>query len=129
VTTGLLEHQSGGATFADASVLDGYTLSAPFTADTQVKNMLGQITADGAGNISGAVDEIDPPATGTPNLAQALSGTLSIQASGRGTLATAGPVPNGFPSSAIFYIVSPAKIRLISNDPADQQPELIFLDH
>ncbi|HXU21895.1 MAG TPA: putative Ig domain-containing protein, partial [Verrucomicrobiae bacterium] len=129
VTTGLLEQQSGGPTFANSSVLDGYTLSAPFTAETQVKNIVGEVTADGAGNISGTVDEIDPPATGTPNLAQALSGALSIQGSGRGTLTPAGPVPSGLPASAIFYLVSPAKIRVVSNDPTDQHPELIFLDH
>jgi Putative Ig domain len=129
VTTGLLEQQSGGPTFGDPSVLDGYTLGAPFTADTEVKNIVGQVTADGAGNISGTVDEIDPPATAAPNLAQALAGTLSIQPSGRGTLTPSGPVPNGLPASAILYIVSPAKIRVISNDPTDQHPELIFLDH
>jgi hypothetical protein len=129
VTTGLLEEQSGGPTFADSSVLDGYTLSAPFTADTNVKNIVGQLTADGAGNMAGTVDEIDPPATGAPNLAQALSATFSVQANGRGTLTPAGPVPSGLPASAIVYVVSSAKIRVISNDPADQHPELIFLDH
>ena len=129
VTTGLLEQQSGGPTFADSSVLDGYTLSAPFIADTSVKNIVGQVTANGAGNISGTVDEIDLPATAAPNLAQALTATLSVQASGRGTLTPAGPVPSGLPASAIVYVVSPAKIRVISNDPTDQHPELIFLDH
>lgn len=129
VTTGLLEQQSGGPTFGDSFVLDGYTLSAPFTADTQVKNIVGQVTADGAGNISGTVDEIDPPATAAPNLGQALSGTVSIQPSGRGTLTPAGPVPSGLPASAIVYVVSPARIRVVSNDAADQHPQLIFLDH
>ena len=129
VTTGLLEEQSGGPTFADSSVLDEYTLSAPFTAETNVKNIVGEVTADGAGNMSGTVDEIDPPATAAPNLAQALSATLSVQASGRGTLTPSGPVPNGLPASAIIYVVSPAKIRVVSSDPTDQHPELIFLDH
>lgn len=129
VTTGLLEKQSGGPAFADSSVLDGYTLSAPFTAETQVKNIVGEVTSDGAGNISGTVDEIDPPATAAPNLAQALSATVGVQASGRGTLTPAGPVPNGIPASAIVYVVSPARIRVVSNDPTDQHPELIFLDH
>lgn len=129
VTTGLLEQQSGGPAFGDPSVFDGYTLSAPFTADTSVKNIVGQATSDGAGNISGTVDEIDPPATAAPNLAQALAGTLSIQPSGRGTLTPSGPVPSGIPTSAIAYVVSPAKIRVISNDPSDQHPEVIFLDH
>jgi hypothetical protein len=129
VTTGMLEQQSGGPTFSDASVLGGYTLSAPLTAETNVKNILGQVTADGAGNLSGSVDEIDPPATAAPNLAQPLSALLSTQASGRGTLTTSGTAPNGFPSSAIFYVVSPGKIRVISSDASDQHPELIFLDH
>jgi hypothetical protein len=75
------------------------------------------------------VDEIDPPATAAPNLAQPLSALLSTQASGRGTLTTSGTAPNGFPSSAIFYVVSPGKIRVISSDASDQHPELIFLDH
>ena len=129
VTTGLLEEQSGGPTFANSSVLDGYTLSAPFPAETNVKNIVGQVTADGAGNMSGTVDEIDPPATAAPNLAQALSATFGVQANGRGTLTPSGPVPSGLPASAIIYVVSPAKIRVISNDPTDQHPELIFLDH
>ena len=129
VTTGLLEEQSGGPAFANSSVLDGYTLSAPFPAETNVKNIVGQVTADGAGNMSGTVDEIDPPATAAPNLAQALSATFGVQANGRGTLTPSGPVPSGLPASAIIYVVSPAKIRVISNDPTDQHPELIFLDH
>jgi hypothetical protein len=129
VTTGLLEQQSDGPAFADSSVLDGYTLSALFPADTQVKNVVGQVTANGSGNLSGTVDEIDPPATAAPNLAQALSAALSIQASGRGTLTPSGPVPSGLPASAIVYVVSPANVRVVSNDPTDQHPELIFLDH
>jgi hypothetical protein len=129
VTTGLLEEQSGGPTFADSSVLDGYTLSAPFPAETLVKNIVGEVATPSVGNMSGTVDEIDPPATGAPNLAQALAATFSVQASGRGTLTPSGPVPSGIPASAIIYIVSPAKIRVISNDPTDQHPELIFLDH
>jgi Putative Ig domain len=130
VTAGLLEQQSGGPAFTDASVVDGYTLSAPLIAETDVKNVIGQVTADGNGNISGSVDEIDPPATAAPNLNQALTASFtSPLSSARGALTASGTAPNGFPASAIFYIVSPGSIRLISDVAGDQHPELIFLDH
>ena len=136
VTTGLLEQQSGGP-FALTSVLDGYTLSAPFIGENQVPNLLGQVTSDGNGNVTGTVDEFDAPTAahteGNPNLDQALAATLSTladtAATGRGTWATTAPVPTGFPASAVFYIVSPANVRVLSTDASSAHPELIFLDH
>lgn len=130
VTTGLLEPQSGGPGFADSSVVGSYALSAPMVAETQVKNVLGQVTADGMGDLTGVVDEIDPPATTAPNLAQALTASFaSLASNGRGTLTTTAPVPDGFPASGIFYIVSPGSIRMISADSTDQHPNLFFFDH
>lgn len=138
VTTGLLEQQSGGP-FADSSVLGSYALSAPLIAETQVKNVIGQVVGDGLGDIIqkdtdgntvSVVDEIDPPATSAPNLDQPLSAILSgLAADGRGTLTPGAPVPNGFPASGIFYIVSPGSIRMISSDPSDQHPNLFFFNH
>jgi hypothetical protein len=131
VTTGLLEQQTGGA-FAESSLLGGYTLSEPFLAEAQTKNVVGQITADGSGNFAGVVDETDPPATGAPNTNQALAAAIdigSLQINGRGTMTANGTVPHGFPTKSIFYIVSPGNFRAISNDSGDQHPELLFFDH
>lgn len=131
VTTGLLEQQSGGP-FADSSLLGGYTLSAPFLVEAQTKNVVGQITVDGNRNVSGEVDETDPPATAAPSLNQSLSATIdngSLQPNGRGTMTTNGTVPAGFPTSSIFYVVSPGNFRLISRDPGGQHPQLFLFDH
>jgi hypothetical protein len=128
VTTGLLEQQASGTSFSASSVQGGYTLGATSAADTQVTNFAGQADADGSGNLAGTVDESDP--SGTPHLDQALSAAVGSPASnGRGTMTTAAPVPTGFPTSLIFYIVSPGKIRAISADPGDQHPKLISYDH
>jgi len=131
VTTGLLEQQSGGP-FAAASVLGGYTLSAPFVAEKNVANVLGQVTANGVASATGTVDELDAPTVanpeGIPHLAQSLVATINtLAASGRGTMTTNTPV--GFPTGVILYVVSPGNIRLISSDAGGQHPEVIFLDH
>ncbi len=65
VTTGLLEQQSG-APFATSSVQGGYTISTSLPVETNVPNLLGQVSSDGAGSVTGIVDEIDPPVTTPP---------------------------------------------------------------
>ncbi len=138
VTTGTLEQQSG-APFADASIIGGYTLSAPYIAEPSVPNVIGQVAFDGLGDIvqtdsSGdtvsQIDEIDAPATSAPNLAQPLSASFSTLASdGRGTMLANSPVPAGFPTNSIFYIVSANGIRILPTDSGNQHPNLILLDH
>lgn len=130
VTTGLLEQQSGGPAFSQSSILGGYTLSAPFLVDAQSTNVLGEVTGNGIGDITGTVDEIDAPATAAPHLAQAFAAVIvGIASNGRGTLTTSTPVPTGFPTNFDFYVVSPGSVRLIPTDASNQHPELIFLDH
>jgi len=129
VSTGRLEQQTL-TSFSPKSFFDGYTLSAPHIAEAGVKNVIGQTVADGTSLLSGVVDEIDAASATAPNLAQALSATFSSPApAGRGTLAAGGPVPSGFPTSSIFYVVSPNNIRIVSADSSDTHPELILLDH
>lgn len=124
VTTGVLEQQTPGMSFSDSSVQGGYALSAPFPAEAQVTNIVGQVDADGSGNLTGTVDENDP--SGTSNLSQAFSATISTPASnGRGTMTT--NAPTGVPTNLIFYIVSPVSIRAISADAGNQHPQTIFL--
>jgi hypothetical protein len=130
VTTGRLEQQTSVPAFSPKSFFDGYTLSAPFIAETKVKNVIGQTTADGVGTLSGVVDEIDPTAATAPKLAQPLTATFSNPTpNGRGTLAGTGTVPSGFPTNSIFYVVSPGSARIISEDATDTHPQLILLDH
>jgi Putative Ig domain len=130
VTTGHLEQQTSGPAFALTSFLDGYTLTAPFVAEAGVKNVIGQTTADGAGDLAGTVDEIDPTGAAKPNLAQVLSASFTNPApNGRGTIATTAPVPSGFPTASAFYVVSPESVRIVSSDSTDTHPQLILLDH
>ncbi|MGD0957393.1 MAG: Ig domain-containing protein [Candidatus Acidiferrales bacterium] len=126
VTTGFLEEQSDGP-FADSSVQGGYTLSAPFAADNRVPSVLGQLNADGIGDVTGTINEVDSP--GTPaHLAQsAIVKINSLASSGRGIM-TANPL-TGFPTNLIFYVVSPASSRAISADPGGAHPQVFLLDY
>jgi Putative Ig domain len=128
VTVGLLEQQTGGnPNFSAASVFDGYTLSAPVTAENMVKDLNGQIIADGAVTMSGLIDEIDP--TGKTNIGSPFSAGFLITdpVAGQGTLTTNAPA--GLDTNFVFYIVSPSSIRAISVDPTDKHPEVVFIDH
>ena len=125
VATGLIELQTPAA-FSNSSFSGAYGISAPFIAEKGVNNLSGVAVADGAGNLQGTVDEADAlGASQTPN--QPLTATISgIGANGRGTMTTTSPVPTGFPTNWIFYIVSPGQIRAIPADTASQHPQLIF---
>jgi hypothetical protein len=133
VTTGLLEPQASGP-FTTSSVEDGYTLSTSLPVETKVPNLLGQISSDGMGSITGTVDEIDPPTMSTPegkaNLDQSLIAHINfVGATGRGTATTNSPT--GMPATIVFYILSPAHFRAISADsnPGNAHPDVLFFDH
>ena len=129
VTTGRLEQQTL-TSFSPKSFFDGYTLSAPFIAEAGVKNVIGQTFADGSSILSGTIDEIDPTGATAPNLAQPLTATFSSPAPlGRGTLTASSPVPSGFPTDSVYYVVSPNDVRIVSEDSSDTHPVLILLDH
>jgi hypothetical protein len=128
VTTGMLEQQSG-APYADSSVVGGYTLTAPFPGATGVSNVVGQVTADGAGDITGVgtVDAVVPP--GKPAyLGQSLAATINgLTAAGRSPVTT--NAPTGLPTNLILYLVSPSSSRAISADSGDANPQVFLLDH
>jgi hypothetical protein len=127
VTTGLLELQTGATPFSNASVSGAYAIGAPFIADPGADNLSGVVVADGAGNIAGTVD--DAAASGaSQTLNQPLAATISaLGTDGRGALTTTSPVPTGFPTNWIFYVVSSGQIRAISADSGNQHPQLLFL--
>jgi Putative Ig domain len=127
-TTGLLEQQTAVAPFGNSSVSGAYALGAPLIGEPGVDNLVGEMIADGAGGLTGTVDEAD--ATGTSQtLDQPMAATISaIGANGRGTMTTTtNPVPTGYPKNWIFYIVSAGQIRAIPADTTNQHPQLIFL--
>jgi len=131
VTIGLLEQQSAGP-FADASVQGTYALSAAPPAETKVNSLVGQAVANGAGGVSGTLDEYDAPTpstpSGTPHEDQSFTTIVNtLAANGRGTMTSSLPV--GFPTRLVFYVVSPSAVRLISSDSGDQHPLLIHFDH
>ena len=134
VTTGLLEQQTGITTFSTAAIQGGYTLSTSLPADTNVPNVLGQITSDGTGSVTGIVDEIDAPVTATPegkaNLDQSLIAHINfVGPNGRSTATTNSPI--GMPAAMVLYLVSPTHFRAISADsnPGNAHPEVFFFDH
>ncbi|HEX4073827.1 MAG TPA: hypothetical protein VHX49_00370, partial [Candidatus Acidoferrales bacterium] len=126
VTTGFLEQQSGSP-FADSSIVGGYTLTAPFPGTTAVSNVVGQVAADGVGDISGTVDAVPPP--GKPAfLGQSLAATINgLTTAGRSAVTT--NAPTGLPTNLILYVVSPSGARAISADSGDTNPQVFFLDH
>jgi len=129
VTTGLLEQQSGGPSFSNASVQGSYALGTPLIVETNMKNVIGQVTSNGSGSLAGVADAIDPPATSPPNLGQPFSATFVLAPSGRATLTTTATVPDGIPATGVFYIVSPSSFRMISTDSSDQHPNLFLFNH
>lgn len=130
VTTGFFDPQSSGP-FSNASVVGSYALGTPQVVETAMENVIGQTVGNGvvAPNLTGFVDEINPPATSAPTLDQALTADFTVAANGRATLTTTGTVPTGFPSTAVFYVVSPGVLRMISTDSSDTNPNLFLLDH
>lgn len=127
-TAGMIEPQTGFP-FSLSSVQGGYTLSAPVTADKNVKNLLGQLSCLlGTGSMSGTVDEIDADGTPHPDTPATLTFTLTDPPRGRGILTTTTNMAL-LPTNLAFYIVSPSRIRMISTDNGDQNPQVIYLDH
>ena len=102
--TGTIAPQSGGP-------FDNTTVAGNFVLDSATPASLGPgagvVTADGAGNLSGAADAHDGNGSG---VGRSFTGIYSIGANGRGTLFTT--TNTGATLNWIFYIVSPSKILL-----------------
>lgn len=126
VATGLLEQQTAPAPLSTASISGAYAIGAPFIAEAGVNNLSGVVVANGAGSLSGTVDEADAGGA-TQTLNQPLTATIAaVAANGRGTMSAAS-APTGFPNNWIFYIVSPSAIRAIPADAGKQHPQVILL--
>ena len=44
-------------------------------------------------------------------------------------LTASSPVPIGFPTDSVYYVVSPNDVRIVPADTSDTHPALILLDH
>ena len=126
VTTGFLVQQTP-MSYTNATVVGGYTLTAPYPGATGVPNVVGQVTANGSGDITGTVDAV--PAPGKPAfLGQSLTATLNgLATDGRSPVTT--NAPTGFPTNLILYMVSPSSARAIAADSGDTNPQVFFFDH
>jgi len=122
-TSGLLENQTGPP-FSLVSIMGSYALSAPMPADDMVSNIIGQLTANGAGRMQGVVDEVD---SSGQNPSQSFVGNATVATTGQGTMVTNTPV--GIPTNLAIYVISPSAIRAISTDSVDTHPQVIFFDH
>jgi hypothetical protein len=96
---GIFEEQSG-APFSNASFSGNYALGTlALFPGLDTSFVAGVLAADGAGNLSGR------STTGAGS--QTFTGTYSVDASGRVTLAIT--PTSGTPSNMVFYLISPSK--------------------
>jgi hypothetical protein len=126
VTTGRMELQTG-SNFSVSTVDGSYALSdAARAGDTTTKSTLGQVISTGNSNLTGVLDDVEPP--GKPaNLGQSFNMTVETASpNGRGTMASNSAA--GFPSFLVYYMVAPGEIRLIPFD-STAHPYVIFLNH
>jgi Putative Ig domain len=104
ISSGLVEAQTGSP-FTNASLKGNYlggTIPAP------VLNVVSLVAADGAGNVHFTSDSSGPEGLLSN---QALTGTYSVDATGRAVLTVSGDT-----TTRIFYVVSPTKTVLLSGD-------------
>ncbi len=128
-SAGIIEPQVG-APFNAASFASYFTFGPPptgalLTSDKASNNFAGSILSDGAGNISGKLDEAG--ASGIPSSNLALKATYTVGANGRGTISVSSPPL--LPVQFVFYMVSPTQVRAISSAAADTHPQVFFFNH
>jgi len=128
-SSGIVEPQTAGP-FSAASFISYFTFGppsagSPGTSDKNSNDFIGSILTDGAGNVTGKLDEAG--ATGIPSSNLALKATYAVAANGRGTISVSSP--SILPSQFAFYIVSPTQIRAVSAASADTHPQVFFFNH
>ncbi|MGB7022394.1 MAG: putative Ig domain-containing protein [Candidatus Acidiferrales bacterium] len=128
-SAGIVEPQMG-APF-DATSFTSYFTFGPsvpvfsLTSDKASNNFVGSLLSDGAGTLSGKLDEAGP--TGIPSSNLALKATYAIAANGRGTVSASSPPL--LPQLFVLYMVSPTEVRVISSSTTDTHPQVFFFNH
>ncbi|MGH9732684.1 MAG: beta strand repeat-containing protein [Candidatus Acidiferrales bacterium] len=128
-SAGIVEPQIG-APFDATSFTSYFTFGPPLpppslTSDKSSNNFVGSLLSDGAGTLSGKLDEAGP--TGIPSSNLALKATYTVSASGRGTISASSPPL--LPPLFVLYMVSPTEVRVISSSAADTHPQIFFFNH
>lgn len=127
---GLLEAQTGGASF-DASSISGYFsfgppgAGYPGPAETGVSDFVGSFNSDGASTWLGKLNKVNSNNSALSN--QSLKLNYTVNSTGRGTITVI--TPTALPSQYVFYIVSPTQVRAISSVSTDSHPEVFFFNH
>jgi len=128
-SAGLVESQIG-APFDATSLTSYFTFGPPLppsslTSDKSSNNFVGSLLSDGAGTLSGKLDEAG--ATGIPSSNLAFKATYTVGANGRGTISASSPAL--LPQLFVLYMVSPTEVRVISTSAADTHPQVFFFNH
>lgn len=128
-SAGIVEPQIG-APFDATSFTSYFTFGPPLpppslTSDKTSNNFVGSLLADGAGTLSGRLDEAG--STGIPSSNLALKATYTVGANGRGTIFASSPPL--LPPLFVLYMVSPTEVRVISSSAADTHPQVFFFNH
>ncbi|MFZ0737150.1 MAG: Ig domain-containing protein [Candidatus Acidiferrales bacterium] len=124
ITSGFIELQTSGPVFSEATVQGEYALGGPFLVDGQTTTISGVPDADGVGDLTGITDFVT--GNGTQTLAQPLTGSYTVDASGRGALTPGSGT--GLPASLALYVLSPTDSRLVSIDPTDAHPQVLLME-
>ena len=114
IGSGRGETQSNVA-YSDASLSGSYAfgIQGDTLASTDAVHTVGQLIADGNGNITGgAFDSVENGVTST-NLS--LTGTYTVDSTGRGVITLTSS--NGTVQE-VFWLVSPSRAFIVSDDPA-----------
>jgi len=127
---GTLEPQTFTGPYTAASFASYLTFGpaisgSSFTGSKGTNDFVGSILSDGISTITGKLDETS--GSGAVSTNEAMKGSYTIAASGRGTMSFGSPT--GLPSQFVFYMISPTQARAVSAIPADTQPMVFFLSH
>ena len=107
---GVIEKRSA-STFADSDLNGGYAFLFNGVSSNGLISIAGRFTANGAGGISSAVEDVNDSGIVTTEVA--FTGTYSVTSNGRGTAIFTSSLGT---SQFSFYFVSPSKVRFVSLD-------------
>lgn len=109
---GFIEKQNSAA-FNDAAFAGGYALRFEGVSGTGVSMFAGRMTADGAGNLTAGVMDIND--TGFDTRSAPFTGTYAITANGRGTVSLDTGTAMGIVTFAV-YMISASRANFVSLD-------------
>ena len=110
VGNGVIEKQDASA-FSNSALNGGYSFGFDGISSSGAMSAAGRFTADGAGNISAGVEDINDAGVVSTNIG--FTGTYSVASNGRGTATFTSSLGT---SQFSFYVVSASKAHFVSLD-------------